>query len=432
MNRHLLIVLFSFMLPLFAEPFSLHEAYGRLFKNNLDILVAEAELQKVEGEYSETRSVWWPSLDASASYNYLTEKTRLHIPNPMVPGKFIDGTIGPNDRAELGLDLTYPLFTGFSRHFAVESKNEYVASKRAMLQGTINRITLSLGALYLQWELSYKQADMRRALVEQLETFSRQIAAMREAGTALQSRLLEAQARLQLALVDLAVAEDQTDSLRRELTSFVLYKEKDIVPDTTGIAFDTLPVPKRAVIDTMRPELIMLAHAGAQIDQLRRSLRFRHFPTLVGLAGYRYAKPGLWMGRDEFMGYGLIGMQIKWNLFDGLKARSQWAQFSAQLELVDIERTRQIEMLTRSYDIARDQVNNAANRLVATEQSCEAARALAEDLKNSLDAGVVTTADYLNALVNLAQAGLMVEQAKTAKKIAMLRMLYAMGKKLEY
>ena len=431
MNHRAVFVLFACALWVVAKPMTLHEAYDRLFKNNLDIMVAQAELRKVEAELSETRSAWWPSIDVNGSYFYLSDKNSLKVTLPRPIGE-INREFGTNDRAEIGLDLSYPLFTGFSRYYADHIKQESVASKKAQLEGVINRITLSLGVLYLQWELSYKQADLRRALVGQLETCTRQVTAMREAGTALHSKLLDAQARLQLARVDLAAAEDQSDSLRRELMSLILCKDDEIVPDSSGTAFDTLPVPKHVVIDTLRPELVMLARAGDQIDWARRQLKFRHFPTIVGIIGGRYGKPGLAMGSDDYSGYGLAGLQLKWNLFDGLKVRSQYAQYACQLDIVDIERTRQIETLERTFDIAREQLNNAANRLVATEESREAARALAEDLKNTLAAGMVTTADYLNALVNLAGAELMVEQAKTAKKIAMLKMLYAMGKEIKY
>jgi outer membrane protein len=430
MSRHLLLLLLA-SVPLVAGPFSLQEAQERLLKNNLDILAAEAELQKVEAELVETRAAWWPSLDASASYTILSEKNRIRFTIPFT-GMTIDTTIGRYDHTELGIDLTYPIFTGFSRHFAVQSKLEYTESRKAMLEGTINRITLSLGLLYLQWELSYKQADVRRALIERLEAYVRQVTAMHEAGTTLKSRVLEAKARLKLAQVDLGSAEDRTDSLRRELMSLVLCKDEEIFPDTSGTAFDTLPIPKRAVVDTARPELVMLAHIGAQIEQMRNALKYRHFPSLVGIAGYRYANPGLAMGSTTFMGYGLAGLQLKWNLFDGLKVRAQHEQFSRQLDLIDIERTRQIETLERASAIAHEQVNNAAERLIATMASREAAQALADDLKNSLEAGVATTADYLDALVNLAEADLRVEQAKTAKKMAVLTLLYAMGKKLEY
>jgi len=418
-----------------AETLTLADAQAQLFKNNLDILTAEVELRKANDDLAEAHCAWWPSLDASASYNYLTKKNALFINpsklNPMLPDSVTEMTLGANDRAEFGLDLTYPFFTGFSRYFAVTGGKEAMAAKQAALDAVKNHVSLALGLLYFQWELSYKQADLRKTLVDQLATYARQVAAQREAGVALQSKLLDARARLQLARVDLVIAEDQTDSLRRELMSFILSKDRSIVPDTAaGAALDTLPIPKS--VQTGRPELIALDHAGAQIDEMRKALRYRHFPSLFGMAGLRYGRPGLNMGRDQYMGYGLLGLQLKWNLFDGFKTKAQGALLQRRLDLIDIERTRQIETIERTFERAKRQVNDAAERLAACEAAREAAGALTGDLKNSLAAGTATNADYLNALANQAQAELLVEHAKTAKKTALLRMWFAAGKTIKY
>ncbi|MGA2506155.1 MAG: TolC family protein [Chitinispirillaceae bacterium] len=420
----------SALLPVRAGTLSLAEAQAQLFKNNLDVLTAEVELQKAKDDLTDAQCAYFPSLDASGSYSYQTEKSTLYI-SQIIPDSTIVMKMGPNDRAEFGLDLTYPFFTGFSRYYGVTSRKEAVAGQQASLDAVKNRASLGLGILYYQWELSYREADLRTALVEQLESYAKQVAAQRAAGAALQSKLLEARARLQLAKVDLTSVEDETDSLRRELMSSILSKDRTITPDTAaGTALDTQPVPRSVKME--RPELIALDHAGAQIEELRKVLRYRHFPTLSGLAGLRYGRPGLNMGINKYMGYGLLGLQLKWNLFDGFQTQTQDALLRRRIDLVDIERTRQIEAIDRSFDQAKRQVNSAAERLSACEASRAAARALAEDLKNSLAAGTATTTDYLNALVNQAQAELLVVQAKTAEKIALLQLRFAAGKTLKY
>jgi outer membrane protein len=419
-------------LPLQAELLRLSDAQAQLFKNNLDILTAEAEAKKTHDELDEAYSSWWPSLDASASYSYLTEKSRIHLDmDSIMPGLIIDRALGANDRADFGLDISYPLFTGFSRYYAVAGRKEAVAGKQALLEAVKNRASLALGHLYFQWELSYKQTGLRTTLVEQLEMYAKQVAAQREAGTALQSKLLDARARLQLARVDLAAAADQTDSLRRELMSFILAKDPSLTPDTAGIVtLDTLPVPK--AVKTERPEIVALDHAAAQIEHLRAALRYRHFPSLLGLAGLRYGRPGLNMGADEYMGYGLFGVQLKWNLFNGFRTRAEDALLQRQIDFINIERTRQIETILRTFELAKRQVVSAAERLSACEDAREAARALTTDLKNALAAGTVTATEYLDALVKQAQAELLVEQAKTIKKSALLRIWFAAGKTIKY
>jgi outer membrane protein TolC len=218
---------------------------------------------------------------------------------------------------------------------------------------------------------------------------------------------------------------DQRDSLDLEIKAVLLLKEASIDPDTSGMAFDTLPVPKMP--KATRPEIVALDHATAQVEAMRSSLKFRHFPMISGLAGLRYGRPGLYLGRDAYMGYGLVGLQAQWNLFDGFKVRTEKELLERQINFIDIERTRQNEFFSRSFALARQQFRSTGDRLMAAESARNAAAALAEDYKNSLAAGTVTNADYLNSLSNLAQAELLAEQVKTMKKIALLKVMYAAG-----
>jgi outer membrane protein TolC len=213
--------------------------------------------------------------------------------------------------------------------------------------------------------------------------------------------------------------------------SFILSRDQSIVPDTAGLtALDTQPIPK--TVKAERPEIVALDHAIVQIEKMREALRYRHFPSVFGTAGLRYGRPGLYLGFDRYMGWGLLGVQVKWNLFDGFMTQVQGAQMQRQIDFIDIERTRRLEMIARTFELAKRQVNSTAERLSACESAREAARALTADLRNSLAAGTVTAADYLDALVKQAQAELLVEQAKTAKKAAVLRMWYAAGKTIKY
>jgi outer membrane protein TolC len=430
-----MVFLISLAGTLRAGVLSLTDAQALLFKNNLDVLTAEEEIEKARNELSESYAGYWPSLDANGSYSYQSEKNSITMPLKFsLLGRSIDttiqNTIGANDQAQCGLNLSYPFFTGFRRHFAVTDKKENIAVKQAVLDEVKERASFGLGLLYLQWELSYRQTGVRRALVEQLATYTKQLTAMRDAGTVQLSKVLEGQAHLKLAEVDVVTAEEQSDSLGLEIRSSLLLKDGPIVPDTTCSVVDSMRAPGAPL--AKRPELIALDHATAQVEAMRMALKFRHFPTLSGLAGLRYGRPGLDMGRNEYMGYGLVGIQAEWNLFDGFKTKAEQAQLDRQINFIDIERTRIVETYTRSFELAQTQLRNAGERLVAVKGSRDAAAALLDDARNSLALGTVTNADYLNALVNLDQADLVVEQVKTMKKMALLKLVYAAGVTIKY
>jgi outer membrane protein len=418
-------------LPAAGEILTLAQAQGRLLSNNLEILAAAADVERARNERDLAYSSWWPSLDINASYSYLTEKSRIRLSmDSIIPGLTIDRPVGTNDRVEAGIDLSYPLFAS-SRLFAVAGRKDAVASKQSALEAVKNRASMALGLLYFQWDLSHKQTALRKTLVEQLETYAKQVAAQREAGTAVRSKLLDAKARLQLAKVDLAAAADRTDSLCRELMSFILLKKQSLVPDTAGSTMlDTMPIPKAA--KTERPEVLALDQASAHLEKRKDALRYRRLPSLYGTAGLRYGRPGLNMGVNEEMGWGVAGLQLTWNLWDGFRTRAERSLLQRQIDLIHIERTRQIETIQRTFALAKRQVMSTADRVAACEAALDAARALAEDLRNSLTAGTVTAADYLDALVKKAQAELLVEQAKTAKKSAVLRTWFAAGIIIKY
>jgi outer membrane protein, adhesin transport system len=431
-SRTLLVIMMTVAVAR-AETLTLSAAQERLFAGNLDIAAASLEVKKAQAELDEARGSYLPSLDLLAAYNYFTEKNSIDLPgtmNPIRPGTPIHASIGEQYNETFGVDLTWPLFVGFSRRNMVESKRTAISSKEASLAGLRNRQSFALGVLYLQWLLSYRQMDVRKALVTQLTSYAGQVKAMVDAGTALKSRLLDAQARLQLATIDITSAQDQADSLRTELLSLIQDADTLATPDSSDLKIDKMQIPER--LDLERPELQTFVETGRQLEWTRRALRGQKLPSIVGTTGYRYALPGLNMGGSKLMDYGVVGIAAKWNLFDGFKNREQAAQLSRQIEILDVARKQVADQFTRSFTVARDQLTNADSRVAATVASRDAARALAAELKEQVSGGTATSADYLNALTAQSLAELAVEQARTTKRMAMLKLLYAAGKEIKF
>ncbi len=414
--------------PLAAAMLPLAQAQSELFKNNLDIQTAQTDVQTAEAGLSQAKSAYLPSLDASASYSYLTQVSRIDVTTPFGA---LDESVGYHNNTLLGADLTYPLFTGFARHYAVAGNRETVAEKRASLDAMKNSASLTLGFVYLQWLLAYREAAVRRTLIEELDSFARETAGRLKAGVVLQSAVLQAQAQLLSAKADLVTDEARIDSLRRAVATLILSRDSTLMPDSAALAaIDTMQVATG--LDTLRPEMVAFDHEAASIQKARDALRFRHFPTVAADLGARYGQPGLNIGIDQFMGWGLVGATLQWNLFDGLKEHWQDAALQQQSYYVDIARARFVEDMSRSFEEAKDQMRSASERLGACEASLEASVALAAERKNQVANGTATPTDYLTSLADCATARLQVEEAKTAKRMALLRLRFAAGKKMRY
>ena len=100
--------------------------------------------------------------------------------------------------------------------------------------------------------------------------------------------------------------------------------------------------------------------------------------------------------------------------------------------IVEKEKKRLLAKWGKEASIARMQLEAAHRMQEAAKVSLDASRALERDLQNALDAGVIVSDEYLNALTNLAQAQFALAKAETLKKSALLRLRYAMGGEIVY
>ena len=138
------------------------------------------------------------------------------------------------------------------------------------------------------------------------------------------------------------------------------------------------------------------------------------------------------MGDDRFMGYGIVGLQLTWNLFDGFRGKARERQLAHARQLLTLKYRQASDDFEKRLSQLQRQIDLLGRRCDAALEARDAASALAEDLKQCIEAGTATQVEYLNALVGAAQAELMVVQLWTARDMASLQALYAAGASIEF
>lgn len=430
--------------PAVPRALTLGEAQAILFRDNPDLAVLKLEVERAEDQVREARAAWLPSVDASGTYGYTTETSRLQLDLPFPPpaGTHIDRALGDHDRVEAGLDASYALFTGFARGRNVEAKRLGAKARDAQWRASRNQMSLRLASLFYAWQLAGSQAGYQEKLSRYAGELEKQQQEFVKAGTAVRSRLLSAQARSRAAEVDLLAARNTRDSLAYEVLAFLGGRDGEaalpgtadsagaavLLADTSALADTAWAAPG----DTARPDAEALDLGAAQARAGAQSLAGQKWPQLYGSAGWRYANPGLNLAGDEFMNYGILGLQLKWNLFDGARNRSQRAQLDVQARELSEQKRKLQQDWRKTMATARLQFARASAQYGAALASREAARAAAADVKRQLDAGVATGVDWLEARNNEARAELAMEQARTLQRLARLQWEYAAGKELRF
>jgi outer membrane protein TolC len=138
------------------------------------------------------------------------------------------------------------------------------------------------------------------------------------------------------------------------------------------------------------------------------------------------------MAGDEFMAYGLAGLQLRWNLFDGFRNREQRYQMLVQERTLAEQRRKLRNEWAKGRRTARLLHARGTAQLEAARASREAARAAAEDLKRQLELGLATEVELMEARNNEARAELVLEQARTLQRLAVLQWRHAAGRELRF
>ncbi len=431
-----------FTIALAARPghaLSLREAQEILFRDNPDLSIMQMEIERSQDQLAEAKAAWLPSVDALGNYSYTTETSHLKLTLPFPPpnGTNLDKAIGDHDKVEFGVDASYAIFTGFARGRNVDAKRAGMKAKEAQWRGTRNQMSMRLAGLYYAWQLAGTQAAYQEKVLQYSRDLEKQLQDFVRAGTAVRSRALAVEAKEKSSEVELLAFQNTRDSLAYEVLDFLGGRESQSAQSPDVLARDTaeLPEPDWSQADSpqsSRPETEALEQSIAQARYGSQALFGQKLPQLYGLAGVRYANPGLDLAGDTFMPYGLLGLQLKWNLFDGARNGAQRKQLEVQTrELREQERKLEHEW-NKAMLTARLQYSRWAAQFEAAKSSRDAAQAAAADLKRQFEAGVATGLDWLESENNQARAEMMMEQARTMQRLALLQWRFASGKELRF
>jgi outer membrane protein TolC len=350
----------------------------------------------------------------------------------------VDRDLGDKTREEYGIDLTIPLFAGGQRRGQVLSRSAAAKASGESVRARQNQLSLRLAALYYAWHM----ADAARATHESLaraqeDSWNRTAAEVRQ-GAALKSREASARARWLNAQVDLQAAIDTRDSIARAAALLLGLPPAQAVAfrpsgaDTVNNAGAPVVTGSKGAAGAARPEIESLDRTFESLEYQERALRGQKFPALSALAGYRLANPGLNLGSDDYMTYGQIGLQLRWNLFDGFRNRSQRAQIRSQREAVGVERERQAAFWSEAALSADRQAARLEMSRRAAEAALEAAQEGLREKTAQRKQGAASELEWIDARVLEAKAALHVRQLALQGGLMQWQQRFARGETLVF
>ena len=155
-----------------------------------------------------------------------------------------------------------------------------------------------------------------------------------------------------------------------------------------------------ASINNSRKDIQAYSKSLKAYDYMIQSAKSRFLPRLNAFGSYEvYDKDPVGFNASGY----LVGIQLSWNVFDGLKSKSEQVKYKSEADKVKLEveqytKQSQLEM-NKAYRQMIDANNKVSTSKLAWEQSKEAYRIR----KNRFDQGLEKPADLLNAETFMSQ-----------------------------
>ncbi len=392
------LILFIFLFSALAVGQDLQALIGQALQNSKAIQASGQEVSAARLRSQAARSDRLPALDISMHYRHVSEVASLELTLPApLPSKTVD--LGVYDTYETALDLSIPLFTGFALSNNITLTSAVQKAQELNLEQQKKNTAITVIRLYrkmqgLYWENAGVRAARMRIMLQMEKT-----SALVSQGMALPTDTLSLRlAELQFAQQELAL-KAAIKKMQNQL--------EILVGEAVKIDLRSLPVSHlkpEARFDSTA-EALQLSSQQVRLSQIKVSLQESvYWPNLALQLGYRYGKPGVNFIENDWMGYGVIGLQLRWNIYrwGGDTKRVQAGR--AELAKAEWQHQEVTDQLRTGFINALEDWQTTRQQAEISARALETARRQFEVIESQYEQGAVSSLDYNAANLDLTRA----------------------------
>lgn len=411
----LLLIITTFVFGQDTIRISGEELNQKSLDKNLQIQLAQKEIELSEAELLITRAMYLPNITASYTimgtnsplnaFGFKLNQARIGMEdfNPELlndPKSIVD--FGPKIEIQqpiINMDMVYQKKAG-------EVKTEVLKIKQ---QRTEEYLRFELNKAYYMLQLSYKMLNTLENAKETVLENKRVIDNYYNNGLIQKSDVLymdvrvnEIDSQIQYANSNIQNASDYLFLLLNEDSQGKILKPTEELQFSEGIFSNDL------TINPNRKDLQAYEKSLEAYDLMIKSSKSKFLPKLNAFGSFEIHdnKP------HEFDGKGyLVGVQLSWNFFDGLKSKSEQASYKADADRARAEIDQYIQQSELELKKAFRQIQDAETKVELTESAWNQSKEAYRIRKNRYDQGLEKSSDLLNAETMMSQKELEYHQA---------------------
>jgi outer membrane protein TolC len=412
-----------------AESFSLSSAIDESLKSSPAVLKARSAAAEANWKKRESFAGFLPTV--SAGVNYLTDKRYMLINTTINNNPVVFPSIIPT--TTYSVTATLPIFDGFASTNTFRAGQRIASAAKKELSWVEFSVARQVTLLYYKAVAAQLLKEVAYQNLETLKDHQKEAKALKRAGVTTRYDVLRVDTQVSEAESEIFNSEDNMELSKFKLGE-ALGKEKE-----EREIHGPLPVLEPDLIAKLEKLEISRRHDIQSLTERVESLEFqdrangRFWVPRVGLFGQYQHYNNIndeFSNQDYFRDAYQIGINLTWNIFDGMVSLSRSQQSAEQVQ--QIRRTLQQTRLkaAQDFELWRRKflyfctVYKARNSDIA--RSNEAMRLAREGRK----AGARTSTDVLDAELDLFRARAGLVNAQIGATEALINLELASGQKL--
>lgn len=383
------------------------ELEHKILGNNLQVKMAQKEAELADAELLGTRAMYLPNINAS--YTFSNTNNPLYAFGSKLNQERItmmdfnpDNLNSPKSISNFAtkLEIQQPII----------NMDAVYQKKAGQVKSEVLKIKTERTKEYVQFELkkAYMTLQMTYKMVETLENARTTTLANKKVidnyyknGIIQKSEVLYMDVRLKEIENQIHFAKSNVKNASDYLY-FLLdenYQNKVLKP-SEPLEYQENIVENNLTLNINRKDLQAYQKSLEAYDLMIKSSKAKFLPKLNAFGSFEMYDNKI--AQFDANGY-LAGIQLSWNVFDGLKAKSEQEKYKAELSKTQTEIQQYQKQSELELNKISRQVQDAENKVNLTKLAWEQSKEAYRIRKNRYDQGLEKSADLLTSETQMSQ-----------------------------
>ena len=383
------------------------ELEQKILDNNLQVKMAQKEAELADAELLGTRAMYLPNINAS--YTFSNTNNPLYAFGSKLNQERItmidfnpDNLNSPKSISNFAtkLEIQQPIINmdAVYQKKAGQVKSEVLKIKT---ERTKEYVQFELKKAYMTLQMAYKMVEILEnartttlANKKVIDNYYKNGIIQKSEVLYMDVRLKEIENQIQFAKSNVKNASDYLYFLLDEN-----YQNKVLKP-TESLEYQENMVENNPTLNINRKDLQAYQKSLEAYDLMIKSSKAKFLPKLNAFGSFEMYDNKI--AQFDANGY-LAGIQLSWNVFDGLKAKSEQEKYKAELSKAQTEIQQYQKQSELELNKTSRQVQDAENKVNLTKLAWEQSKEAYRIRKNRYDQGLEKSADLLTSETQMSQ-----------------------------